>query len=439
MKKLLTNNIALKILSFLGAIVLWIVVVNVDDPVVTRVYSGIPVEMINTNVISDEGKTFEIVDGTDVVSVAVTAERSIIESLTKDNIRATADMKNITFMNTVPIEIRSTRYSDKINAITSKNSNVSVVLEDRKDKQLKVSIATEGEVAKGYVAGVITPVVDVIKVSGPASKVSRVNTVEICVEFADMNESFTTSCPVKILDVNGREVTDEAISVSQSEIRTSVEILETKEIPVTAYFTGTAASGFGATGTVICTPSSIVVAGRGSVFEKLSSIKIPDDVLSIEGAVENAKTTVRIDKYLPDGVVIADASLGDEIEIEAVIEAHENTIVNIPVSSVSVINLPEDYTAHIVYGEDTIPFEIAGLQDDLTKIKISSIVAQIDANNLEPRLEEGEELDESVAVQEGVNDGQVVLTLPDGLVQISSMTIEVVVNHNDNSDKEITE
>lgn len=436
MKKLLTNNIGLKILSFLGAIILWIIVVNVDDPVITRVYSGIPVEIINESVIADEGKTYEVVDGTDVISVSVTAERSIIESLTKDNIRATADMKNMTFMNTVPIEIRSTRYAEKINTMSSRNSNISVVLEDKKDKQLKLSIATEGQVAKGYIAGEITPVVDVVKVSGPASKVARVNKVEICVEFADMNETFTTSCPVKVLDVNDREILDDAIIVSQTEIRTSVEILETKEIPVTAYFTGTAAMGYGATGTVICTPSSITIAGKGSLFDDLSSVKIPDDALSIDGATGNVKTVADVEEYLPKGVVLADTGFSGEIEIEAVIEEHENLVVNVPVKSIQVTNLPENYEAHVVYGEDTIPFEIAGLQEDLAKLSISSITAQVDAANLSPRLKEDEELDESAPIYVGINDGQVMLGLPENLTQISSMSIEVIINHNEKTEEE---
>ena len=131
MKNLLTNNIGLKILSVISAILLWIIVVNIDNPVISRVYSGIPVEIINSSAITSEGKTFEVADDSDVITVVISAERSIIEDLTKDNIKAVADMKNITFMNTVPIELKTTRYYDKLESIQAKTPNLSVVIEEK--------------------------------------------------------------------------------------------------------------------------------------------------------------------------------------------------------------------------------------------------------------------------------------------------------------------
>ena len=136
MKNLLTNNIGLKILSVISAILLWIIVVNIDNPVISRVYSGIPVEIINSSAITTEGKTFEVADDSDVITVVISAERSIIEDLTKDNIKAVADMKNITFMNTVPIELKTTRYYDKLESIQAKTPNLSVVIEEKEDKQI---------------------------------------------------------------------------------------------------------------------------------------------------------------------------------------------------------------------------------------------------------------------------------------------------------------
>ena len=80
MKKLfdkMTENIGLRIASVLIAGLLWIVIVNVSDPIAENVYSGVKVEILNAGEITDENMTYQILDNTDNISVTVVAKRSI--------------------------------------------------------------------------------------------------------------------------------------------------------------------------------------------------------------------------------------------------------------------------------------------------------------------------------------------------------------------------
>lgn len=429
MKKILTNNIGLKIISILAAFILWVIVVNVDNPVVKKTFQNVTVEITNADAISDEGKTFEIIGDSDTISVTVEAQRSVIESMTSDYIKATADMRNITFMNTVPIELRASRFSERISSLTTRTPNLSVVIEEKLEKQIKIVARPDGKVAKGYIVGEIDPALDVITVSGPESLISTVKEAVVAVDVTDMNETFTSSCEVLVIDKNGDVITDPMLEVSKNEISTKVEILETKEIPVTAYYVGTPAQGFSATGIVISDPSSVVVAGKGTNFDKLSSIRIPDSNLSVDGAIDNVTKTVNIGKYLPSGVVFADENFSGDIDLIAVIEAHDKTEISIPKENITVTNLPEGYTAYVVYGEDAITFEVSGLQADLDNLAVWDYTASIDALSLVPReiLEEDPEF-EKPPVQVGVNDGPVILNLPQGISQNSTVNLEVIIN-----------
>jgi len=51
MRKRLTNNLGLKILSVMVAFVIWLVILNVDDPTITTRITGIDVKTINTYII----------------------------------------------------------------------------------------------------------------------------------------------------------------------------------------------------------------------------------------------------------------------------------------------------------------------------------------------------------------------------------------------------
>ena len=45
MQKRITKNLTLKILAFLIAVFLWLIVVNIDDPVYDKTFSNIPVQV----------------------------------------------------------------------------------------------------------------------------------------------------------------------------------------------------------------------------------------------------------------------------------------------------------------------------------------------------------------------------------------------------------
>ena len=118
MRSLLTKNLGLKIVSVLGAFVLWLVVVNVDDPVISKTYTGISVEILNGDVLTSQDKCYEVAGDSGTINVVVTAHRSVIDLMSKDYIKATADMKSLTSADTIPIEVKSTRYSDRIDSVT---------------------------------------------------------------------------------------------------------------------------------------------------------------------------------------------------------------------------------------------------------------------------------------------------------------------------------
>ena len=92
MKKKLTKNLPLKLLSLALAVFLWAVVLNVDDPVTSVQFSNVPVEVLHPEVVTSKGKTYQIEDETDTVRVTVRAKRSVLHSMTVSDIKASADM-----------------------------------------------------------------------------------------------------------------------------------------------------------------------------------------------------------------------------------------------------------------------------------------------------------------------------------------------------------
>ena len=134
MKTRLMNNLGLKILAFLAAGMLWLLVVNIDDPVTSATFQEVPVTVINQEVLAEEQQTFQIVDGTQTVDVTVTARRKILNRIRKEDITATADMRELTLKTQIPITVTVNGY-ESVEA-EAYPRNLQVKLEDEELRRL---------------------------------------------------------------------------------------------------------------------------------------------------------------------------------------------------------------------------------------------------------------------------------------------------------------
>ena len=75
-----TNNLGMKLFSLPLAFVIWIIIINIDDPTVSRNFLNVPVELLNSDALDTLGKVYEIAEGKSV-TVTVTGRRSIVDKV----------------------------------------------------------------------------------------------------------------------------------------------------------------------------------------------------------------------------------------------------------------------------------------------------------------------------------------------------------------------
>ena len=419
MRQKLTNNLGLKLISIAVAFILWLVVVSIDDPVITRNYSGIEVEILNADAVTSQGKVYEVLDGSNIISVSLSAKRSVLEKMSRDYIKATADLKEMTILNSVSIDVRTTRYSDMISSITPLTKNLKVEVEDLEKKQLSINVETVGTPAKGYVVGSNSPSVNITSVSGPKSAVSKLARAVATVDVSGSTSNIRASSKVVLYDGNGDVVNNSALSVGVTDILVDIDILATKEIPLTAAVSGTPAEGYAFTGRAAVSPDTILVAGSGSSFNSLEGITIPSEDVSINGATGDVVHTFDINDYLPGGIRLATDEYDGTVEVTAYVGKLENTIVDVPTANIVIDNIPEGYQAALVDIGGSKRIEIQGLNEDISSLDSSKITGTIDASNMTPR-------DATIeGIHAGSYDAPVRWNIPAGITIVNSSTMEV--------------
>ncbi len=371
----LFENVGLKLVALGAAFILWLVVVNINDPNVTKTFSC-SVTIENEDYLEEQGYTYEIVDGS-TVYFSVTAKRSIIGNLSNSDFKATADMQSVENLSQIPIDVTATRYSSQVE-ITKRTQYVEITVEELMTSQYIITTQQSGEPADGYVVSSLSASPNVLKVSGPASVVEQISKVVAIVSVDNISTDISDSVIPTLYDEDGNTIDTSKLSMNLDSVTVSVSVQNEKTITLEAETTGTPADGYYLMD-ITFDPEEIEVMGEAVNLNTLSSIVIPADVLDIDGATEDVVAEVDISAYLPDGVTLVDSSQKN-VTVTAKIEQASTMTVELPTSNLTIVDTPMNSTASFV--SDTVSVVIIGLDADLSALDTSSITGTVSAAGL---------------------------------------------------------
>lgn len=138
MKDKWKNNLGLKILAVLFAIFLWWIVVNIDDPIDSKTFT-VDVAVTNPEVITNAGKSYQIVDSTKSVTVTVKARRKVLDEIKKSYIVATADLREMQDTS-VPIRVSITGFEGEYESVSANPQNIQVSVENTQKKTFPIKL-----------------------------------------------------------------------------------------------------------------------------------------------------------------------------------------------------------------------------------------------------------------------------------------------------------
>lgn len=379
MRNKFTRNGLLKLGSFLFAVVIWLVVTNINDPVGTSRYSNIKVVIQNADLITNSGQVYEVLDNTDLIPmVIVSAKGSILDSLDANNVVAVADMNDLTSLNTIPIRLSTNKNSDKLESIRGSIDSVKLNIEEKTFKTLQIRTDTTGTVKEGYILGESTLDQNLIEISGPESIISQVKRAAVTVNVSGFTNRIDSDSEIRLYDEDDRIVSSASIDKSISKVRVTVEILETKTVPINWNVSGTPARGYQVAGELDATRNNVLIAGRSKTIANIDSIDIPETKLDITGATENVEELINLKDYLPDGVILAEEGFQGVVRVTVPVEQNVERVVTMYVNRIQILNMPEGFKGKITEDENSYQITLVGLANDVDAVDAASIQASVD-------------------------------------------------------------
>lgn len=420
MKKNMINKFTLKVLSLIIAILIWLLVRNVDDPIVVRTFYEIPVSIENASYLAENLEIPLLVDGKDTVKVRVKGARSVVSKLKKEDIKAVADMTQIISKDTtpimVPVEVTGTGISDS--DITVRPRNIQVDIEKQKSVEKTIAVSTGAtQPDKDYEIGNLKANPEKVTISGPETIINKIDKVVALIDVTGRKESnIEIKSQLKIYDKNLDELSPKQLEylnikeISDNTIRIQAQFWKVKQnVKIKAEYSGEPKRGY-EVDSINLVPDTISVVGTDEALKKLeqegNTLEIPGKYIDVTDKAGDFEQNIDLSELLPEDLKLV-RDLNSSVIATVKILPYNSRDYEVSVTQIEADNKAEDLD--LVFQDEQITIRAKAKEQDLDSLSAANIQVQIDLSGY----------------GEGEYEVPVTVTLPGGYELVESIKVKV--------------
>lgn len=421
MKKSLINKFTLKIISLAIAVLIWLIVRNVQDPVIVQTFYDIPVTLVNESYLSNNMKIPLLIDGDDTVKVRIKAEESVIKELKKEDIVAQADMTQIYMDATpkmVPVEVTCKGIADDNITVTPRNIQVDIENQTSVEKTIAVNTG-DTTPDKDYEVGSLQANPEKVTISGPESIINKIDKVVAKIDVTGMKESnVELDSELKIYDKNQDELSEKQLSylnlagVQDNKIKIQAQFWKVqKNVKIGSEYSGSPQYGY-EVDSVSVVPETLSLAGTDEALQKLAAegntLTIPASYIDVSGKDSDFDVKVDISELLPENMKLA-RDINSTVIATVKVLPYNSRDYEVSPTQIKVENKPENM--NYKFEPDKIVARIKAKEEDLDNLKTDDIQMKIDLKD----------------AKAGENTLPVTVTLPEGYELVEDITVKVAL------------
>lgn len=370
MKK--NNNITIKIISILFAIILWSYVMDQENPEITKEIQNIKIELLNTEYLD---KSNIVIEDTDIneITVKVKGRRNDIINITENDIVAEADIAGYQEgEHKVPIKVTIPTKNENLEDFYPKT--ILLKLDKVVERQIPVKFNVIGNVKSGYVLGESELKQTNIIIRGPRNKVNLVSEAKVTLKLNEENKNINATLPVKLIDINGKEIVSN-IDKEPNVVDVSVPIYKVKTVSLNANISGSPIEGYQIT-SIKLSPSTIKIKGYEEELLSINSLKTEE--ININGLNSTLDTNIAI--IVPKGISL----IGDSKEVDVIVNIEKiiDKTFEYSFDELSIYNIPKDLNVDLSNNSVKINISVQGIESRIRNLNKEDIKPYIKIDGL---------------------------------------------------------
>ncbi len=341
----ISNNLVLKIISLVFAIILWSFVTNSTNPDRTKTLRDVPVVLQGLEALEEKGLTIrdDFEKLLPAVTVKVNVKNSDYRMVDKNVVFVSVDVSEIVKdgINSVSVVPSFSNMVD-VSLASIEPQAINVTVDKILEKEVPVTINKTGQLSEGLVS--IAPQYDKqVKIKGSSYYVERITDAIVDIDLSTLKDGDVVNPICRFTDSEGN-----AIKFNTTRLSVDMDIQTKKEVSIStqgAAINGDkVASGYELEG---ISAGKITVCGHISALNNLTEIGVqPIDLKGKDASF----TSVPVELILPEGITVAEGQETPQAKVKIVPKKKTITVKR----AITVSGLSANKTATITSGNQTV-------------------------------------------------------------------------------------
>lgn len=395
LRNIFYHNTFVLVFSLVIALSTWFIMAAGSERNNTYTIQDVPIEVtLSAEAEADGLRVFNMSYGT--ADIEVSGNSLITSKLTVEDFRVMASLNptstkltgNTMQKMTAPVRAVKASALAEYEIVSVSPEEVNLEFDRYKEVSMNLEDEVEFSADTGYYPGSPVFSEESVTISGPESAVNKVSRVAVAYTAGQpLRSTEEFSCPLRLYDQNGQEITDTAaqyLSLSVDTVQVTLPVMARKTVKLVAN-TLRQPSAFSESRITI-DPAEIDIAGSQEALDGVTEIRLATPIDFGELDLGKSTTSFDMEIPLPAGVrniTRVGENTVDHATVTINLNGYTQASLTVPESNIQILNQPAGKEAALT--TRSIEVAVIGPQAQVSRLTGDSIAIQIDLTNFSGR------------------------------------------------------
>ena len=397
MRAFIRKPLVLKILSLIIAIIIWIYVINIENPEVSYDLKSVSVTVVTKDSTPYKGGLV-ITDGlSQTIDIKLKGRHNALSTYDFKSITAVVDINSVTAEGEYSLPVKVTIPGDEVYLASSTPIKLKYTFSKTRTLSVPIKVITDGTIPTNYSLDTIKSDPLSVNIAGPIKEVEAIAYAAIHLNVENVKNDTTKESDITLINKDNVEIKSKNITISKSKANAVVSVLEKKSIPLMVQSTGSYSGNEKGVVLFEVAPKTIDVSGKPDVVDAIKNISL--GTIDVTNVIDNQQRT--FDIVVPTTVKKISADTSATVTVR-IVQSETKTISGVSVDT-SGLDTTKLGNLNVTFVKKQIDVNVVGISPDISSVSVSDLTAKADFSSLKLTAGTTQEIPVTVTVSSNKN------------------------------------